>query len=209
MVRAGEGSLLTVSEAMTSGDPADLKQALASLSDESWEELHVLIGSGATVEGSENGEVEKAGNVILLPGIMGTDLAEIVSGAARSIWFNLSSLRRGGFAKLAVPSEGEPAHEIKTGGLIRLFYLPMQTHLGIHWRPRLSFRLACGHRPIRRQACGDSHPLEGSAHPSRRPLYGWLGSPLDDRSAPRAVEEPERIRQQHPDRREGGDAGNT
>ena len=134
--------LAVVGDAMEVGDPAALDAAMAALDPEDWQELERLIGTAparfvrSTCAGRKT-DVE--GEVVILPGIMGSDLGVIgKDGTARVLWFNPRALTSGGLAMLRLPLDGSsPQHEIVAGGPLKLFYLPLQMTLNQRWRTRV------------------------------------------------------------------------
>ena len=69
---------------------------------------------------------------------MGSDLAILRDGVPSAVWFKLSALIGGGLQHLLVPADGtEPAYPVHPGGLLKLYYLPMQVRLGVRWKVRL------------------------------------------------------------------------
>ena len=134
--------LTAAAAAMTADDPAALDAALDALDPDEWVELEQLIGTASTrsvrSSRSRQAQAPPRGDVILLPGVMGTDLGVIEAGVATALWFNVLALSRGGLAKLRLPVDGSPpGHDIVTGGPLKLFYLPMQMTLNQRFRTRL------------------------------------------------------------------------
>ncbi len=129
--------------AMTSASSDELAARLDGLSAQEWDDLSRLIGSNATAvvrrDRGTRAVGAKRGHVMLLPGIMGTDLAVLDDRDVPSVmWFNIRALASGGMAKLVLPIDGSaPLHRIHAGGLLKLFYLPMQVRLGVNWNAQL------------------------------------------------------------------------
>ena len=143
LLEGGPDGLSRVAEAMTSASPSAVEDALGTLTPEEWGALTDLIGTQATRSVQRSREqsagTPKRGHVVLLPGIMGTDLAVVdVGGVPSLVWFSVKAMALGGLKKLALPVDGSPPeHDVHAGGLMKLFYLPMQVRLGVHWNTQL------------------------------------------------------------------------
>jgi pimeloyl-ACP methyl ester carboxylesterase len=131
-------ALVRVADAMSSPDGRALDEALDSLSADEWAALAGIIGRRGTRSvrsDRSRTQQEKHGHVVLLPGIMGTDLTVTgTDGLPAVVWLSVARLAGGGLAQLILPVDGAaPQFDVRPGGLMRLFYLPLQGRLGVNW----------------------------------------------------------------------------
>ncbi len=135
-------ALVRVADAMSSPDGRALDEALDSLSADEWAALAGIIGRRGTRSvrsDRSRTQQEKHGHVVLLPGIMGTDLTVTgTDGLPAVVWLSVARLAGGGLAQLILPVDGAaPEFDVRPGGLMRLFYLPLQRRLGVKWTAEL------------------------------------------------------------------------
>ena len=82
----------------------------------------------------------KLGKVVVLPGIMGTELDSVDrKGDVDRIWINFVRLFAGRIRELELTAAGEPARpgfQVRPAGLHRKTYLPMLLELDTRWHVR-------------------------------------------------------------------------
>ena len=92
---------------------------------------------GAAARGRRGG---KLGKVLVLPGIMGSELDSVdPKGDADRIWHNVVRLIDGRIGDLELTPEGEPAKagfHVRTAGVHRKTYVPLLMELDTRWHVR-------------------------------------------------------------------------
>ena len=80
---------------------------------------------------------EPKGNVVVLPGIMGSELSWYKTPvAADRIWLNILRLMGGGFQRLDVLADGASAQQVEATGVLKRFYGELILQLAQNWNVR-------------------------------------------------------------------------
>ncbi len=132
-----------VQNAIHRGDLAGARKALFELSDREQELLKAEVGEHdfkriyASARRVRRGE--KNGRVILLHGIMGSELDVVKKGDADRVWINYWRLMTGRIADLELTQDGDSAKsgvQVRVTGQNRKYYLPMLLELDQEWHVR-------------------------------------------------------------------------
>jgi pimeloyl-ACP methyl ester carboxylesterase len=109
----------------------DEERALrAYFTDERFERLHTLAVRRAGAKRSFRG---RQGNVVVLPGIMGSELSEHSGNSASRVWVNPIGLVAGQLARLRLDSDGRPEFDVRASGVVKLFYGELILSLSERW----------------------------------------------------------------------------
>ncbi|MDY7226246.1 CHAT domain-containing protein [Hyalangium rubrum] len=109
----------------------DEERALRSyFGDERFERLHTLA---VRRSGTRRGFRGAQGNVVVLPGIMGSELSEYSGTHASRIWVNPLGLVGGRIGRLRLDSEGRPEFDVRPSGVVKLFYGELILALSERW----------------------------------------------------------------------------
>jgi pimeloyl-ACP methyl ester carboxylesterase len=81
----------------------------------------------------------KRGNVVVLHGIMGSDLAEYGVGSPTLIWVQVLKLIGGAFSRLALDDEGNSTNDIRSSGIYLRYYGSLMVSLNQEWNVRPFF----------------------------------------------------------------------
>jgi len=109
----------------------DEERALrAYFTDERFERLHTLAVRRAGAKRSFRG---RQGNVVVLPGIMGSELSEYSGNAASCLWVNPIGLIAGQIARLRLAPDGRPEFDVRASGVVKLFYGELILSLSERW----------------------------------------------------------------------------
>jgi pimeloyl-ACP methyl ester carboxylesterase len=109
----------------------DEERALrAYFGDERFERLHVLAIRRAGAKRSIRG---RQGNVVILPGIMGSELSEYSGSSAGRVWINPIGLVAGQLARLRLDADGRPDFDVRASGVVKLFYGELILSLSERW----------------------------------------------------------------------------
>jgi pimeloyl-ACP methyl ester carboxylesterase len=131
-------------DALAAGDVASARRALLSLSGRELELFREEIGDEAAeraVRSAARGRRRaKLGRVIVLPGIMGSELDAVDrSGDADRIWLNFLRLIAGRIDDLELGDDGsaaKPGVHVRTAGVHRKTYVPLLMELDTSWHVR-------------------------------------------------------------------------
>jgi pimeloyl-ACP methyl ester carboxylesterase len=129
---------------LDAGDLDGVRRILLDLDGEEAELLEQELGRDAfersrlaAARGRRGG---KLGKVLVLPGIMGSELDAVDrTGAAHRVWIDFLKLIGGHVADLELTPEGEPARpglQIRTAGVHRKTYVPLLMELDTRWHVR-------------------------------------------------------------------------
>jgi pimeloyl-ACP methyl ester carboxylesterase len=109
----------------------DEERALrAYFTDERFERLHTLAVRRAGAKRSFRG---RQGNVVVLPGIMGSELSEYSGSSASRVWVNPIGLIAGQLARLRLNTDGRPEFDVRASGVVKLYYGELILSLSEHW----------------------------------------------------------------------------
>ncbi len=109
----------------------DEERALrAYFTDERFERLHTLAVRRAGAKRSFRG---RQGNVVVLPGIMGSELSEYSGNSSSRVWVNPIGLVAGQLARLRLDSDGRPDFDVRASGVVKLFYGELILSLSERW----------------------------------------------------------------------------
>jgi pimeloyl-ACP methyl ester carboxylesterase len=144
MTRPETPRLEALQEALDRGDLDAVRRILLDLDAEEERLLRAEMGStaferarGAAARGKRRG---KLGKVLVLPGIMGTELDAVDgSGDSDRIWINFVRLIAGRIGDLELNAQGRPARphtHVRTAGLHRKTYTPLLMELDTRWHVR-------------------------------------------------------------------------
>ena len=81
----------------------------------------------------------KRGNVVVLHGIMGSDLSEYGTASPSQIWVQVLKLISGGFASLALDDQGNSSNDIRSSGIYLRYYGALMVSLNQEWNVRPFF----------------------------------------------------------------------
>src|SRR4026209_787662 len=126
------------------GDIAAVRRVLVDLDAEDQRLLAQEMGqepfSRARDNAARGARSGKLGKVLVLPGIMGTELDSVDrKGDADRIWINFVRLIAGRIADLELKDDGSPAQagtHVRTAGVHRKTYVPLLVELDLHWDVR-------------------------------------------------------------------------
>ena len=143
MSRSAPG-LDALQDALAAGDVAGARRALLRLSERELELFREEIGDEAAdraVKAAARGRRRaKLGNVLVLPGIMGSELESVDrSGDADRIWLNFLRLIAGRIDDLELDENGSAAKlgvQVRTAGVHRKTYVPLLMELDTSWNVR-------------------------------------------------------------------------
>jgi hypothetical protein len=128
---------------------------------------------GAAARGARGG---KLGRVLVLPGIMGTELDSVdAKGDSDRIWLNYARLIGGRIGDLELAADGSPAVpglHVRPAGVHRKTYLPMILELDTRWHVR-PFPVRTGGRTSTRAPTGLRARFRRSA-----PVARCISSPI-------------------------------
>jgi pimeloyl-ACP methyl ester carboxylesterase len=144
MARAETPRLARLQAALAAADLDTVRGILLELDADERRLLQQGMGSDAferarkaAARGRRRG---KLGKVLVLPGIMGSELDSVVnSGEAERIWLNFINLILGRIADFELTPEGEPAQagiKIRPAGVHRDTYVPILMELESRWNVR-------------------------------------------------------------------------
>jgi hypothetical protein len=135
--------LLAIDRALVRGDMEGVKHALFALDDTERRILEEQMGPAALARAYRSARSRRRGpglgRVVVLPGLMGTQLDSVdADGASDRIWVNYFRIAQGRMDELQLGLDGlplSPRHTVKTHGLYKL-YLPLLLALEEHWQVR-------------------------------------------------------------------------
>ena len=144
MSRPETPRLEALQEALDGGDLAAVRRLLVELDPDEQRLLEEEMGSGAfararttAARGRRSG---KLGKVLVLPGIMGTELDSVDrKGDSDRIWINFIRLIAGRIADLELGEDGGPARpgtHVRVAGVHRKTYVPLLMELDARWDVR-------------------------------------------------------------------------
>ena len=144
MSRPETPGLEALQEALDRGDVATVRRVLVDLDAEDQRLLAQEMGQeafsralGTAARGARSG---KLGKVLVLPGIMGTELDSVDrKGDSDRVWINFVRLIAGRIADLELKDDGSPAlagTHVRIAGVHRKTYLPLLLELDTHWDVR-------------------------------------------------------------------------
>jgi pimeloyl-ACP methyl ester carboxylesterase len=144
MSRPETPGLEALQEALDRGDIATVRRLLMDLDAEDQRLLAEEMGSeafararGTAARGARSG---KLGKVLVLPGIMGTELDSVDrKGDTDRIWINFIRLIAGRIVDLGLNDDGSPAQpgtHVRIAGVHRKTYLPLLLELDTRWDVR-------------------------------------------------------------------------
>ncbi len=81
----------------------------------------------------------KRGNVVVLHGIMGSDLSEYGVGSPSLLWVQVLKLISGAFTRLALDDQGNSANDIRASGIYLRYYGSLMVSLNQEWNVRPFF----------------------------------------------------------------------
>ncbi|WP_224368088.1 CHAT domain-containing protein [Hyalangium versicolor] len=117
--------------ALLSRPSRDEERALrAYFGDTRFERLHTMAIRRA---GAARGARAPRGNVVVMPGIMGSELSEYSGASASGIWLNPLRLAMGGIAHLRLDDTGQPVFDVRASGVLKLFYGEIVLALSENW----------------------------------------------------------------------------
>jgi pimeloyl-ACP methyl ester carboxylesterase len=126
------GDLDTVRRILLELDPEEQRLLEQEMGYEAFERAR-----GAAARGRRRG---KLGKVLVLPGIMGTELDAVNrKGDSDRIWINFVRLIAGRIADLELNADGQSAHagtHVRTAGVHRKTYVPLLMELDTRWHVR-------------------------------------------------------------------------
>ncbi len=109
----------------------DEERALrAYFGDARFERLHTLA---VRRTGATRGARVPRGNLVILPGIMGSELSEYTGASSHRIWVNPLRLVIGDLGHLRLDPEGRPEFNVRASGVIKLFYGELILTLSERW----------------------------------------------------------------------------
>src|SRR5215470_10425403 len=111
------------SELLRTSDPEQQRALAAYLGTQKFERMR-LLAQRQLVRGAA-----KRGNVVILPGILGSEL----SASNEKIWFSFWSILKGDFDQLQVDSSGKSIKVITSGAALRRYYGEMEQFLLAEW----------------------------------------------------------------------------
>jgi pimeloyl-ACP methyl ester carboxylesterase len=112
----------------------DEERALrAYFGDARFERLHTMAvrSTGAT-----RGSRVLKGNVVVLPGIMGSELSEYSGASSSCLWLNPARMVIGQLGRLRLSDEGRPEFDVRASGVLKLFYGELILSLSERWNVR-------------------------------------------------------------------------
>jgi pimeloyl-ACP methyl ester carboxylesterase len=112
----------------------DEERALrAYFGDARFERLHTMAirSTGAT-----RGSRIVKGNVVVLPGIMGSELSEYSGSSSSCIWVDPLRLVSGQVGHLRLDDQGRPVFDVRASGVLKLFYGELILSLSERWNVR-------------------------------------------------------------------------
>ena len=144
MTRPETPGLEALQEALDRGDIASVRRIVVDLDSEDQRLLAEEMGDEAfsraqrtAAQGARSG---KLGKVLVLPGIMGTELDSVDrKGDSDRIWINFVRLIAGRIADLELKDDGSPAQagtHVRIAGVHRKTYLPLLLELDTRWDVR-------------------------------------------------------------------------
>jgi pimeloyl-ACP methyl ester carboxylesterase len=144
MSRPETPGLEALQAALDRGDIAGVRRVLVDLDAEDQRLLAQEMGQEAFSRARDNAargaRSGKLGKVLVLPGIMGTELDAVDrKGDSDRIWINFVRLIAGRIADLELKDDGSPAHagtHVRTAGVHRKTYVPLLVELDMHWAVR-------------------------------------------------------------------------
>jgi pimeloyl-ACP methyl ester carboxylesterase len=133
-----------IQEALAAGDLDGVRRALLDLDGREEELAREEMGAEAFERAKQaaaaGGRRGKLGKVLVLPGIMGSELDSVDrSGRAERIWLNFVNLILGRIDDLELTLDGEPAKagcHVRLGGVLRKTYVPLIMELDMRWHVR-------------------------------------------------------------------------
>ncbi len=109
----------------------DEERALrAYFGDERFEQLHTMAIRRA---GAARGVRGPRGNVVVMPGIMGSELSEYAGASVSRIWVNPLRLVEGHTSRLRLDEAGRPQFDVRASGIVKLFYGELILSLSENW----------------------------------------------------------------------------
>ncbi len=135
--------LAAIDRGLTLGNMEAVKRALFELDDDERRILEAQIGPEALARSYRSARSRRRGpglgRVIVLPGLMGTQLDSVNAGGdSDRIWVNFFRIFAGRMDELKLGLDGlplPPPHTVKTSGLYK-DYLPLLLALDEHWQVR-------------------------------------------------------------------------
>ncbi len=109
-------------EIVTRADASERRVLEIYLGSEQLQEIEALAQRGATRDASR-------GNVVVLPGIMGSELAHVQPSDQDLLWVNLFRLIGGAFRRLGLHPDGSTIADIRATGMYQRFYGAQQVSL--------------------------------------------------------------------------------
>jgi pimeloyl-ACP methyl ester carboxylesterase len=142
--RSRRPGLASLDDALASGDLEDARSALLGLDVEERKILEAQMGPEALASAYRQARSRRRGpglgRVVLLPGLMGTDLDSVdASGDSDHVWVNYLRLFQGRMEDLRLSPSGDPPAPpptIKPKQLYKKVYLPMLMALQARWQTR-------------------------------------------------------------------------
>ncbi len=127
-VEAAEPDLFA---ALLSRPSRDEERALrAYFGDARFERLHTMAIRRA---GAARGARAPRGNVVVMPGIMGSELSEYSGSDVDGIWVNPLRLVAGRLGHLRMDDKGRPEFDVRASGILKLFYGELVLSLSENW----------------------------------------------------------------------------
>jgi pimeloyl-ACP methyl ester carboxylesterase len=109
----------------------DEERALrAYFTDERFERLHTLAVRRAGARRAFHG---RQGNVVILPGIMGSELSEYSGSSSSRLWVNPIGIISGQLARLRLDVDGRPEFDVRASGVVKLYYGELILALSERW----------------------------------------------------------------------------
>ena len=128
---------------LAAGTPDDLAEAVLRATGDERRALETRLGAAQLnairklAEGRDRSSGEKLGNVVVLHGIMGGELARIENGDEDTIWVSLWHLFCGEFAQLALNGQtGLSPRDIRASGILLRYYGKQLVSLARDWNVR-------------------------------------------------------------------------
>ncbi|MBN1204684.1 MAG: CHAT domain-containing protein [Myxococcaceae bacterium] len=112
----------------------DEERALrAYFGDARFERLHTMAVRRSGAARAARGP---RGNVVVMPGIMGSELSEYTGADSNRIWVNPLRLVAGQLGRLRLDDGGRPEFDVRASGILKLFYGELILFLSESWNVR-------------------------------------------------------------------------